>query len=131
MFRTFCTITLMILLMLLVVIANVRWRQQVQFKAGERGALAGDFMVALTGYESAVRMYLPFSEIVETASERIWAMGETAEKKGDIERALIAYRSLRSALYGVGWLQQPGKEWIGRCDLKIAALTPLRKGMVQ
>ena len=130
MFRTICTITLTVLLMFLIVIANVRWRQQTQFQAGERGALAGDFMLALTGYESAIRMYLPFSETVETASARIWVMGETAEKRGDIERALIAYRSLRSALYGVGWLQQPGKEWIARCDLKIAALKPLRKGMV-
>lgn len=130
MFRTICTITLTVLLMLLVIVSNVRWRQQAQFQAGERGALAGDFMAALTGYESAVRMYLPFSKTVETASARIWAMGETAEKKGDIERALIAYRSLRSALYGVGWLKQPGKEWIARCDLKIAALTPPRKGTV-
>lgn len=128
MLRPVCTAILCFLLSVLVITANLRWRQQAQFKAGEQGALAGDFMVALTGYESTIRMYVPLADTTEMAAARIWAMGLTAESRGDLERALMAFRSLRSALYGIRWFDQPGKEWIVRCDTKIAALAPLRKG---
>lgn len=117
-----------LLLAALLITSNVHRRQQAQFAAGEQGSRAGDFMAALTGYESAIRMYLPFSAATEQASERIWALGLVAERRSDTERALIAYRSLRSAWYGVRWLHQPGRRWIEQCDAKIAALVPLRKG---
>lgn len=107
---------------------NVWQRQQTQYHRGETGEQRGDFMSALTGYESAIRMYLPLSATVERAAQRIWALGEAAEQRRDIEQALAAYRSLRSAFYATRWLVQPGKDWIGRCDTKIAALAPLRKG---
>lgn len=108
--------------------ANVRERQQTQFREGVAGELNGSFMVALTGYESAIRMYLPFSSTIHHAALRIWSLGELAEQRGDLEQALIAYRSLRSAFYATRWLRQPGQTWINRCDAKIAALIPLRKG---
>ena len=128
MLRSACTAVIGLLLVMVLLASNLRWRQQTQFRAGEQGALAGDFMVALTGYESAIRMYLPLSDTTGLAVSRIWAMGLTAEGRGDLERALMAFRSLRSAMYGIRWLDQPGREWIARCDAKIAALTPLRKG---
>lgn len=128
MLRSAGTAVVALLLAVALITANLRWRQQSQFRAGEAGALAGDFMVALTGYESAIRAYVPLSGTTEIAASRIWAMGLTAEGRGDHERALIAFRSLRSALYGIRWFEQPGKEWITRCDAKIADLVPLRKG---
>jgi len=128
MIRAALTLLLAALLTLTLISGAVRWRQQAQFSAAELGALNNNFMVALTGYESAIRMYTPLSSLAERAAERLWAMGLTAEQNGDIERALIAYRSLRSAWYGVRWLSQPGTVWISRCDKKLAALTPLRKG---
>lgn len=128
MLRTFSTIVITLLLSLCLLVATVWWRQQVQFEEGEAGFRTGDFMVALTGYESAIRMYLPFSERVEEAAEQIWLLAETAERAGDVDRALAGYRSLRSAFYGVRWLRQPGQNWIDCCDKKIAVLAPLRKG---
>jgi hypothetical protein len=120
-----------LLLALILLTALVNWRQKIQFQEGEIGNRDGNFIVALTGYESAIRMYLPFSSRVELAAQRIWDLAEAAERKGDTERALAAYRSLRSAFYGVRWLRQPGQLWISRCDVKIAALVPLRKGTNQ
>lgn len=131
MLRTLITTLIALLLSLLFLAANVNYRQKVQFQAGEQGEKAGNFMVALTGYESAIRMYLPFSPRIEQSAQRIWALGESAERRGDIERALIAYRSLRSAFYAVRWLRQPGETWIKRCDIKIAVLAALRKGQTQ
>lgn len=126
--RTACTILLAALLAFGLLWANVWQRQQTQFRAGLAGEQGGDFMVALTGYESAIRMYLPFSATVERSAERIWALGQAAEQRHDTEQALVAYRSLRSAFYAVAWLRQPGEDWIGRCDARIATLAPLRKG---
>lgn len=126
--RPLITILIALLLSLAMLTINVHQRQKTQYLAGVNGEKAGDFMVALTGYESAIRMYLPFSSRVETSAARIWALGEAAERRGDIDQALAAYRSLRSAFYGTRWLQQPGADWISRCDKKIAALAPIRKG---
>ncbi len=125
--RTLTTILAALLLSLAMLTVNVHQRQKTQYLEGVRGEKAGDFMVALTGYESAIRMYLPFSSRVEASATRIWALGEAAERRGDIDQALAAYRSLRSAFYGTRWLQQPGADWISRCDKKIAALVLLRK----
>ena len=127
MLRLFTNTLIVMLVSLLIISANVRKRQQTQYQEGLAGERAGSFMKALTGYESAIRMYLPFSPTVERSAERIWYMGETAEKNHDAEQALIAYRSLRSAFYAVRWIKQPGKTWISRCDSKIAALVALRK----
>jgi len=126
--RPLITILIALLLSLLLLVVNVNQRQKTQYLEGVKGEKTGNFMVALTSYESAIRMYLPFSSRVETAAARIWALGETAEQRGDLDQALAAYRSLRSAFYGTRWLQQPGTDWISRCDKKIAALVPLRKG---
>jgi hypothetical protein len=128
MVRPLITILTALLLSLILLAVNVNHRQKSQYLEGVKGEKAGDFMVALTGYESAIRMYLPFSDRVEASASRIWALGEAAECRGDIDQALAAYRSLRSAFYGTRWLQQPGADWISRCDRKIAALAPLRKG---
>ena len=126
--RPLITILTALLLSLILLAVNVNHRQKAQYLEGVKGEKTGNFMVALTGYESAIRMYLPFSDRVETSATRIWAMAEAAERRGDLDQALAAYRSLRSAFYGVRWLRQPGADWISRCDKKIAALVLLRKG---
>ena len=128
--RTLTTILAALLLSLAMLTVNVHQRQKTQYLEGVKGEKAGDFMVALTGYESAIRMYLPFSSRIEESAEQIWLMAETAVRSGDLERALAAYRSLRSAFYGVRWLRQPGQRWIDCCDKKIAVLAALRKGPI-
>jgi tetratricopeptide (TPR) repeat protein len=115
----------LVALMLLLFSATTWWRMQTQYKAGERAQQRGDFAGAVAGYESAIRMYLPYSNTVENAAQQLWLIAESNERKGDIARALIAYRSLRSSFYAVRWLKTPGLEWIGRCDKKISALVPL------
>lgn len=124
--RTVATITATILLSVAILSANLWHRQHSNYLEGVAGERSGDFMKALTGYESAIRMHLPLSSKGELSASRIWAMAEMAEKRGDLEYALIAYRSLRSAFYATRWLRQPGEDWINRSDAKIALLAPLR-----
>ena len=73
-------------------------------------------------------MYTPASPLVERSAQRLWDLGETAQQRGDVARALIAYRSLRSSFYAVSGLYAPGKEWIRRCDARIAVLVRMQQG---
>jgi tetratricopeptide (TPR) repeat protein len=112
---------------LLLFLAGTWWRMAAQFDLGEEALQRGDFPGAVAGYESAIHMYIPFHPTIENAAEKLWQIGEINEKQGDVNRALIAYRSLRSSFYAAHWLMTPGKDWIERCDKKIAALLPLQR----
>ncbi|MDR3579124.1 MAG: hypothetical protein P4L44_04070 [Oryzomonas sp.] len=118
---------IIIVLSLLLFLAGTWWRMQSQFQQGEAALTRGDFAGALAGYESAIHMYIPFHPTIEKAAQKLWQVGEIAERQGDVGRALIAYRALRSAFYADRWLSQPGKDWIWRCDQKIAGLVPLQR----
>jgi len=118
---------LIALICLLLFFAGTWWRLQDQYALGEEAFRRGDFTGAVAGYESAVHMYIPFNGTVEKSARQLWNIAEASERQGDINRALIAYRALRSSFYADRWLVTPGMEWIARCDTKIAALVPLQK----
>ena len=112
---------------LLLFMASTWWRLETQFALGEQAFRKGDFAGSVAGYESAIHMYLPFHPTVEKAAGRLWQVVETNEKQGDVDRALIACRSLRSSFYAAHWLMTPGQGWIERCDKKIAQLVPQQR----
>ena len=116
------------LISLALIWGNTLYRQHVQFDKGEKGWAAGDFNAAVAGYESAIHMYTPGSSLVERSAKRLWELGEMAEQKGDLPRALIAYRSLRSSFYAVAGLYAPGQDWIKRCDARIVELLKRQQG---
>lgn len=111
------------LISIIMIWGNTWWRQRTQFLKGEKALAARDWIAAIAGYESAIHMYTPGSSRVEEAAAKLWGIGEGFERQGDPERALIAYRALRSSFYSTRGLYQPGKEWIARCDERIAFLT--------
>lgn len=111
-----------VVLSLILLAGNTQYRQWSQFMKGEEAEKRGDVTLAMAGYEAAIHMYTPFSPLVAAAAERLWRMAETAEQRGDRQRALITYRSLRSSFYSAAWLLQPGEEWIRKCDERIGAL---------
>jgi tetratricopeptide (TPR) repeat protein len=113
-----------ILISLLLLFASTWWRLNSQFSQGEEAFRKGDFTGAVAGLESALRMYIPYHPAIEKAAGMLWQIGENNERLGDISRALIAYRSLRSAFYADHWLVTPGRSWIEKCDKKITALAP-------
>lgn len=115
------------LVCLVLFFAGTWWRLQEQFALGEEAFRRGDFTAAVAGYESAIHMYIPFNGTVEESARKLWIIAESSERQGDITRALIAYRALRSSFYADRWLVTPGMDWIARCDAKIAALVPLQK----
>lgn len=112
---------------LLLFLAGTWWRMSSQFNLGEEALRKGDFPNAVAGFESALHMYIPFHPTIDKAAEQLWRIGEYSERRGDVARALIAFRALRSSFYADHWLMTPGKEWIARCDKKIAALVPQQR----
>ena len=98
------------------------YRQWSQLKTGEAALTKGDYMAAIAGFDAAIHMYTPGSPFVGQAASRLWDTAETLEQQGDRDRALAAYRALRSAFYATRWLRTPGRDWIARCDAKIDAL---------
>jgi len=112
---------------LLLFAASTWWRMQTQFTIGEDAFRKGDFPGAVAGYESAIHMYIPFHPTIELAAQRLWSIADLNERQGDLNRALIAYRALRSSFYADHWLVTPGMEWISRCDRKIAQLAPMQR----
>ena len=117
--------TIIILFSLLFFLAGTWWRMSSQFNQGEAALGRGDFPGAIAGYESSLHMYIPFHPTIEKAAVKLWQIGETNERLGDINRALIAYRALRSSFYADHWLVTPGTHWIEKCDKKITTLLPL------
>ena len=118
--------TVIILISLLLLLGGTWWRMNSQINLGEAALRKGDFPGAVAGFESALHMYIPWNSTIQMAAERLWQIGETNERLGDVNRALIAYRSLRSSFYADHWLVTPGQAWIAKCDKKISALVPLQ-----
>lgn len=114
-----------ILISMLMFLAGTWWRMSSQFNQGEAAFGRGDFAGSVAGFEAALHMYIPFHPAIEKSAMRLWQIGEANERLGDINRALISYRALRSSFYAAHWLITPGREWIGKCDKKIAALIPM------
>ncbi len=116
-----------VIVSLLLFFAGTWWRMNSQFEIGESAFRTGNFTVAVAGYESALHMYIPFHPTINKAAEKLWQIGEANERLGDVNRALIAYRALRSSFYADHWLVTPGMPWIEKCDKKIATLIPLQR----
>jgi tetratricopeptide (TPR) repeat protein len=116
-----------VLLALILFAASTQWRQVVQYKRGNSALAEGNHMLAISGYEAAIHMYTPFSPLVERSAVQLWTIGEYLEAHGEVDKALIAYRALRSSFYSTHGLFRPGSRWIADCDSKLRSLAmPVR-----
>jgi hypothetical protein len=102
--------------------AATQFRQWSQYRRAENALASRDHINAIAGFESAIHMYTPFSPLVERSAARLWIIGRDMETRGETEKALVAYRALRSAFYSTHGLTRPGMNWIVLCDEKIRLL---------
>jgi hypothetical protein len=98
------------------------------YKQGEILLENRQYLKAVTYYDRSIRWYIPLNPYVRRSAERLWNIGEIAERKGDNRLALISYRTIRRGFYAVSHVAQPGKKWIERCDKKIDDLMVYEKG---
>jgi hypothetical protein len=101
---------------------RVFYLQRVHFMDAERYLSEKNYKLAIREYDTAMHFYTPFSSYIKKSARRLWQMGEMFEAGGKPDWALIAYSSIRSSLYGSRSLYTPRKDWIKKCDGKIAEL---------
>lgn len=116
------TVIIVASIMFLMVIIKVYYRSSVEFNSGEEAFSKQELNEAITHFERSIHWYTPLNKYVAGSAERLWEIGEIAEKQADTKLALLAYRSLRSSFYAVRSFYTPHKEWINKCDEKISSL---------
>src|SRR6266446_2396846 len=113
-----CILLFVAILLLLKIVYSARQ----EFVYGEQAFTRGEYAVAITHYERAIKWYTPFSKTVQLAVERLWQLGTEAEARGNSPLALEAYQSLRSSLYAVQSFYIPYQSWIPKSEERIAPL---------
>lgn len=87
-----------------------------------------DLDMAIVVYRHTVRWYSPGSGPVADAVERLQSIAETSEEAGEAERALLAWRALRSGLFAVRSFYQPYDGQITLANTRIAYLMARQEG---
>nr|HID58936.1 hypothetical protein [Desulfobacterales bacterium] len=101
---------------------NAFWKSVENYRLGEKYLQRHEYIRAITFFDRSLHWYTPSNPYVYKSVERLWEIGHIAEKQGDIQLALIALRTIRQAFFGARSFYTPGKDWINKCDKKIASL---------
>tara|TARA_B100000315_G_scaffold41491_1_gene36400 strand:+ start:20621 stop:21277 length:657 start_codon:yes stop_codon:yes gene_type:complete len=118
---------IVVIIMLLIVIAKVYYRSMDEFDKGEEAFKKQDMNKAITHFQRSIHWYTPFNKYVAGSAEKLWEIGNRAEKQNNTELALLAYRNLRSSFYAVRSFYTPYKEWINKCDERISSLVAVQE----
>ncbi len=81
-----------------------------------------DLDAAIVHYRRAARWYAPGNPYVEAALAHLARIGADAEHAGDTERALSAWRAVRSAIMSTRSFYTPHTDRLHHADERIAAL---------
>lgn len=114
-------------LVVLLVFTGIIWTrvlylQRSHFTAAEKYRKESNYKLAIREYDTTMHFYTPLSPYIGRAASGLWQIGEMFEKQDRPDWAHIAYSSIRSSFYASRGLYTPGKDWIEKCDEKIAAL---------
>lgn len=107
-------------LLLLIVAGRVFYLQRSHFTQAEKYYSESNYKLALREYDTAMHFYTPFSPYINRSAERLWGMGGMFEADDKLQWANAAYAAIRSSFYASRSLYTPGRDWIRRCDEKIA-----------
>ncbi|QPJ62124.1 MAG: hypothetical protein G3M70_09690 [Candidatus Nitronauta litoralis] len=115
------------LIMLLIVlafssVAKVYLSAQSELAVGDHFLNQSKPTRAVDHYIRAIKWHLPGLGTADEAANRIWSIAEQYEKRNFSEEALEIYRTLRGGFYSTRSFFTPGKDWISRCNEKIATL---------
>lgn len=92
-------------------------------EARARVALAaGDVDGAIIRLRASARWYAPFNVYASDALAELERLAGAAEKKGERDRALFAWRSIHASIHATRSFYMPHTERLARADERIAAL---------
>ena len=107
---------------LIIVWARAFYGSMQAYQKGDTYLEGKQYVRAVTFFDRSINWYTPFNPYVQKSAERLWEIGEQAEKQGDIQLALIAFRTIRSGFYGASHFRTPGMVWIRKSERKVNAL---------
>ena len=114
--------TVIAVLFLMILTVRMLYLQRSHYMAGERYSASENWKLAIREYDLAMHFYAPLSPYIDKSATRLWQLGDMFEKQERLDWAIIAYSSIRSSFYASRSLYTPGKQWIRKCDEKIADL---------
>jgi len=110
------------LVVLLILWIRVFYGSMQDYKTGETLLKENQTIRAITYFDRSLHWYAPLNPYVERSAERLWEIGQKAEKEGDRRMARIAFESIRNACYGTSHIFTPGEEWIDKAESRIKKL---------
>jgi hypothetical protein len=106
----------------LLVSGRVFYLQRSHFMNAEEYFMKAEWKLAIREYDNTMHFYTPWSPYIQKSAKKLWQIGEMFEKQDRLEWARLAYATIRSSFYASRGLYTPGKDWILKCDDKIADL---------
>jgi hypothetical protein len=55
---------------------------------------------AISYFDRSLHWYAPLNPYVQKSAQRLWEIGDRAERDGDLKLAFIAFSTIRSGFYG-------------------------------
>lgn len=98
------------------------------YREGEESLERGRVLEAVVFFDRAVHWYAPLNPWIERSAERLWALSEKAEAAGDHRLALKALNAIRSGYVAASGLFSPGRDWIRRCEERMAKISSAASG---
>jgi hypothetical protein len=98
------------------------YMQREHFNRAEKYYADSNWKPAIREYDETMHFYTPWSPYIVKSAERLWRIGGMFEKEDRLDWALIPYSSIRSSFYASRSLYTPHRDWIAKCDEKIADL---------
>lgn len=108
-----------------VVCARVLTDSRAELDAGRRALAAGHDDMGVRRLRRAAHLYLPLSPYTRDAYDALEAYARSAESRGQNDRALSAWRAVRSSALATRWLVIPYRERLERANRRIARLMSL------
>jgi hypothetical protein len=109
-------------LVLGVVAVRVVTSSAAELRAADAYRARGELESAVVHYRRAARWYAPGSPFHVEALAKLGALGARAERAGDVELALSAYRAIRGAILSARSFYVPEAERLHAADQRIASL---------
>ena len=120
--RALLRLLLMAACVLLVVSVRVVTSARSELREAEELLQRHDRDAAIVQLRRAARWYAPLSPYHARALHLLWREGDEAERAGELERALSAYRSVRGAILATRSLYVPERELLTAANERIASL---------
>jgi hypothetical protein len=115
------------LFLILILWVRVFYGSMQDYKRGEALLEENQTIRAITYFDRSLHWYAPLNPYVEKSAQRLWEIGDRAERGGDLKLAIIAFSTIRSGFYGSSHFIVPGKQWIERSESKIKDLIRLEE----